>query len=214
MPTLSSVVVAWLISNAPNLEDIGLHELYIKPNVANAMIKLKHLSKLYINQGYKDDDDDDEGMIQFLEYHIGMGNGSTLEEITIATSTLKAETTWIPLIARLQCLKKLELLALSIHNDCLPAMETISQGCQALEDLTLGWRTGCHDFGLGVISSFSQHSNLKYLTIGSSRTVDPSDLVIMVTFPSLERLYLHCDVPTNIMNVLRKHISKIAINKV
>lgn len=93
-------------------------------------------------------------------------------------------------------------------------METISQGCQALEDLTLGWRTGCHDFGLGVISSFSQHSNLKYLTIGSSRTVDPSDLVIMVTFPSLERLYLHCDVPTNIMNVLRKHISKIAINKV
>lgn len=107
MPTLSSVVVAWLISNAPNLEDIGLHELYIKPNVANAMIKLKHLSKLYINQGYKDDDDDDEGMIQFLEYHIGMGNGSTLEEITIATSTLKAETTWIPLIARLQCLKKL-----------------------------------------------------------------------------------------------------------
>ncbi|CDH54785.1 predicted protein [Lichtheimia corymbifera JMRC:FSU:9682] len=199
MPPISSVFIAWLISNAPNLNFIGLHKPYLRPNVANAMINSRHLSKLKIVDGFASEEDTNEAMFRFFEHHSGMGEKSTLQEVTIETDQLMLETA---LISRLQCLKKLELIARSVHSSSLPGLEMISQGCPALEELTLGWRTDPYEFGLGIIPLFSQHSNLKCLKIGPSCTPDLSDLVMMATYPSLECLYLHCDVPTSIMTIL------------
>lgn len=175
------------------------------------MINSRHLSKLKIVAGFASEEDTNEAMLRFFEHHSGMGEKSTLQEVTIETDQLMLETA---LISRLQCLKKLELIARSVHSSSLPGLEMISQGCPALEELTLGWRTDPYEFGLGIIPLFSQHSNLKCLKIGPSCTPDLSDLVMMATYPSLERLYLHCDVPTSIMTILRKHISEVVINKV
>lgn len=152
----------------------------------------------------------DEGIIRFLEHHIGMGNTSTLEEIIITTRTTMSGATWIPSISRLQRLKSLKLHVYGIHEDCLPAMEEIGRGCPALEELTLGMRT-C-DINEGIIASFCQHPNLKRLRIGST-SLSPASLMLMTTFSSLEYLYLRCNVPESILKMLHKHISKIVINK-
>ncbi|CDH54779.1 predicted protein [Lichtheimia corymbifera JMRC:FSU:9682] len=42
-PFLSLDIITWLISNAPNVKNIGLNELYLQPHVANAMINSIHL---------------------------------------------------------------------------------------------------------------------------------------------------------------------------
>lgn len=49
-PSSSLDIIAWLISDAPNLKDITIDESSFQPGVANAMINLKQLSKLEINQ--------------------------------------------------------------------------------------------------------------------------------------------------------------------
>ncbi|KAJ8652700.1 hypothetical protein O0I10_011645 [Lichtheimia ornata] len=207
----SNEFVLWLISNAPNLKAINLRISHLRHDITNAMIKLRHLSKLEIVRWvWGDHSDYYEGIIQFLEHHVGMGETSTLKEITISARTMAFDATWIPFISKLQCLKNLKLHALSIPEDCLPVMEKIGRGCPALEDLTLGVR-GC-DIGDGIISSLCQHSNLKCLRIGST-SLNPGTLILMTILPGLESLYLECNVPESVMEMLRKHVSKAMINK-
>ncbi|KAJ8652695.1 hypothetical protein O0I10_011640 [Lichtheimia ornata] len=207
-PSLSLGVFTWLISNSPNLKAITINESYLQPDVANAMIKLRQLSNLEIAQPWKSDDH--QGIIRFLEHHIGIGKESTLKEITIRTRRMTPEATWIPLISKLQCLKNLKLHANFIPTDCLRAMDEIRRGCPALEELTLGVR-GC-DIGDGIINCVCQHSNLKHLRIGSD-SLPTLSLILIALYSRLDSLYLQCDVPERIMKILRNNVSKIVINK-
>ncbi|CDH54798.1 predicted protein [Lichtheimia corymbifera JMRC:FSU:9682] len=207
-PSPSIGIIAWLISNAPNLKAIIVNESALQPDVANVMITSKHLSKLEIVR--ETSSYDYRGIIRFLEYHIGIGEASTLNEITITTRRMSPESTWIPLISKLQCLKNLKLHARFIPTDCLPAMDEIRRGCPALEELTLGVR-GCN-IGDGIINSFCQHSNLKCLRIGSD-SLHPVNLMLIALYSRLDSLYLHSHVPEKIMNIMRNNVSKIVICK-
>ncbi|CDH54802.1 predicted protein [Lichtheimia corymbifera JMRC:FSU:9682] len=203
--------VLLLISNAPNLKAINLRISHLRHEITNAMIKLRHLCKLEITRWqWGDYSDDYEGIIQFLEHHVGLGKKSTLNEITVTTRTMASEATWIPFIAKLQCLTKLKLLADVIHADFLPVMEKIGRGCPALEELTLGVR-GCN-IGDRIIASLCQHSNLKCLRIGST-SLNPGSLILINLLPSLESLYLECNIPDSVMKMLREHVNKVVINK-
>lgn len=91
------------------------------------------------------------------------------------------EATWIPLITKLQGLKNLKLHASSIPVDCFWAMNAIGRGCKDLEELTLGTPGG--DIGYGILESFSQHSNLECLRIGSDSMPSSSLILILIIYP-------------------------------
>ncbi|KAJ8652397.1 hypothetical protein O0I10_011977 [Lichtheimia ornata] len=204
--------IAWMVKNAPNLKTISLIERHLQPIVAIALIKSKHLSKIEITRLWEDDDiffGDFEGILEFFQHHISMGDRSTLQEVTLHTGLrLSPEIEWIRLIPRLKCLKNLELLAHFIPEDCIPLLEAIGKGCPALEKLTLGKKDGT--IGGGLMKSLREYPNLKCLHIQASALSD-NDLVALTTFPSLEQLYLQCDVPDFIMKSLHKRIHKVII---
>lgn len=206
----SQEFVLWLISNAPNLKAVNIRTSHLRHDITKAMVTLRQLSKLEIMRwAWGDTTDYSEGIIQFLEHHIGMGNKSTLKEITIYTRTMAVEATWIPFISKLQRLKNLKLLAHVIPADCFLAMDAIGRGCPALEELTLGVR-GCN-IDDSIITSLCQHSNLKCLTIGST-SLSPGTLMFIALYSRLDSLHLLCSVPESVMQMLRKRVSKIVTN--
>lgn len=206
-PPTSEDFIIWLISNAHNLKAITCPESHLQPSVTNAMTKLKHLSKLKIrNAG---GEHGFQGIIQFLEYHIAMGNRSTLEEMVILTRTMTSRVTWLPLISRLACLKRLELLG-HIPKVCISTMTVIGQGYPALEGLSLGMYGA--ELAQGVMESLRQLPKLKCLRI-QGKSLCNSDLFVLTTFPSLQQLHLllGIKIPDYIEQMLRKHIAKVII---
>lgn len=215
-------IISWILLNAPNLKTISIKESLFRPELAKVMTKSKQLSKLEITPPWEGDyifgeitrfweddfifcEDDPEGIVEFLQYHIAMGDQSTLQEIVIRTgmsSTIAAKS--ISLIAKLACLKNLALLADFLPKECTSALA----GCSTLEKLTLG------DHGASFPDDFliplGTLPNLKCLRVGSE-SLSEVDLVALTTFPSLELLYLECDVPDCIMETLRKHIPRIIL---
>ncbi|KAJ8652390.1 hypothetical protein O0I10_011970 [Lichtheimia ornata] len=201
--------ISWIVLNAPNLTTISIKESLFQPEIANVMTKSKKLSKLEITRPWEDQyifgEEDNEGIVQFLEYHIAMGDQSTLQEITICTGmSLTISETSISRIARLPCLKTLELIAYHIPKECTSALA----GCSSLQKLTLGGRRAT--FADDLMMPLSTLPNLKCLRI-RAESLSEVDLVALTTFPRLEQLYLECAVPDSIMARLRKHIPKIII---
>lgn len=206
-PPSSEAFIIWLISKAPNLKIITCPESRFQPCITNAMTNLQHLSMLAIcraggNRNF-------QGIIQFLEYHIAMGHQSTLEKLDIRFGNRMSKATWLPLISKLTCLKYLELFA-SIPEECIPTMAEIGQGCPALEELSLEMWGG--ELANGVMESLRPLSNLKSLQV-KGKSLSSSDLVILTTFPSLQKLNVRCDnqVPDYIVQLLYKHIPKVMI---
>lgn len=204
-PSISEAFSTWFISNAPNLKSISIVDSCLPYNVANAMINSKNLSKLKVTSYDKENLD---GIKLFLEHHIAMGNQSTLEEMEIHALEGILEVTWLPLVSRLMCLKSLKLLAGSIPQGFVSTMTEISQGCPALEKLSIAsWR---EDFPQGILKPLYQLPNLKWLRIEAG-SICESDLLSLTTFPSLKELYLYCKVPGPIRKMLCRHIPKVVI---
>lgn len=204
-PTRSETFSTWFISNAPNLKSINVIDTYLPSNVANAMINSKNLSKLNVTSWKKKNLD---GIKQFLERHIAMGNHSTLEEMEIQALKGIPEITWLPLVPRLMCLKSLKLRAGGIPQDCVSIMAEISQGCPALEKLWIA--SWCADFPQGILKPLCQLTNLKWLRI-EAESICESDLVSLTTFPSLKELYLYCKLPNPFRGMLCRHMPKVVI---
>lgn len=205
-PFSSEAFVTWLITNAPNLKAISCCESHLQPSVVSALIKLKHLSRLRTVAG---ESRNDQGIRQLLEYHIAMGNQSTLERMNIAPGIRISDASWLSLISRMKCLKQLELFG-GIPNECISTLAAIGQGCTALEELSLG--TPGYELADGTMLSLRQLPDLKYLSVlGGS--LCKSDLLILTTFPSLQQLSLRFDtnVPDYIKQLLYKHIAKVII---
>lgn len=200
-------LMKWMTLNAPNLKDICIPDSSLQVDMADAMARSDHLSKLTIKQ--MTGDHDFGGITKFLELHIAKEGLSTLEEMTLHINTGIHHVTWLPLIARLKCLKILELLALDVHNEAKPILVALGQGCPALEKLTLG--KSCARFADGLIKPLCTLPNLKHLRIGASLLSQP-DLFALIEFPKLERLDLYYAVPDkNIMEMLRSRIQKVVI---
>ncbi|KAJ8652706.1 hypothetical protein O0I10_011651 [Lichtheimia ornata] len=203
---LGGAIITWLISNAPNIKTLSLIQNYIQTNVANAMIQLKHLSKLQLHQMVTVDDY--EGMIQFLQHHVGMGNQSTLEELTLLAPivVMRFGAAWIPLIARLESLKNLKLLGSIYYDESIHIMKEIAQGCPALEKLTLGGHRDTLDDGM--VRLWRDHSNLKYLRIGAE-SLSNNDATALCTFRNLKQLQLQCDVSDDLLDLLEERIPEV-----
>lgn len=206
-PSTFQAFNTWFISNAPNLKSISVIDLCLPLNIANAMINLKSLSRLKITS-WKEDLG---GVKQFLEHHVAVGNQSTLEEIEINLVKEISKVTWLPLVSGLQCLKSLKWFPMGIPTDCISTIAEISQGCLALEKLSIAlW---CVDFPQGILKSLCELPNLKWLRIEAG-SICESDLVSLTTFPSLQELYLYCKVPDPIREMLHSHIPKVVIEKI
>ncbi|KAJ8652703.1 hypothetical protein O0I10_011648 [Lichtheimia ornata] len=204
-PDACSPFITWLISNAPNLKTTLLNQSYIQSNVANAMIQSKRLSKLTLYERSADDEDY-EGMIQFLQHHIEMGDQSTLEEII--TYKISPEMAWIPLATRLKRLKKLKFLASDISEDCIPLMEQIGQGCPALKKLILGMPYA--ELPDGLLEPLYGHPSLEILKIGT-RSLSANYAITLCTFKNLKSLELECDVSGDILDLLEYHLPKVEL---
>lgn len=205
--SLSHGFMLWMVSNAPYLSAISLLKCYFQPDIANAMIKAKHLSKLEIfhSLGYEGN----EGIKRFLDYHIAMGDGSTLEEVIIRM--VNVDTTvalWIRLLSRLKCLKNLKLLVLRISEDCIPVMEEIGQGCPALKEVTLGHADS--ELAHGLIKPLCKHPNIESLRIGTG-PLSHEDLMDLCAFNNLKQLQLQFTVADRTLKMLRDHIHKVEI---
>ncbi|KAI7873962.1 hypothetical protein K492DRAFT_200339 [Lichtheimia hyalospora FSU 10163] len=98
--------IRWMILNAPNLKSIQLTESEFEIRITSSLIRSKHLSRLEIIDVFADDDDDN-GIQPFLEYHIALGERSTLEHVIIRMgwSADMSDVPWIPLLSRLKRLK-------------------------------------------------------------------------------------------------------------
>lgn len=204
---VSETFFVWLISNAPNLKDITCVDSHLQPCITKVMAKLKHLSKLKIF--HTEGNRDFQGIIELLKYHAAMRNQSTLKELVIILDQKMSEATWLPLISKLACLKRLKLEG-GIPKECIPTMAEIGQGCPALEELSLEMWGG--ELADGVMESLRPLSNLKSLQV-KGKSLSSSDLVILTTFPSLQKLNVRCgnQVPDYIVQLLYKHIPKVMI---
>ncbi|KAJ8652704.1 hypothetical protein O0I10_011649 [Lichtheimia ornata] len=203
-PDVCGSLITWLISNAPNLKATSLNQSYIQSNVANSMIQLKHLSKLEIHR--TPTVDDFEGIIQFFQHHIEMGDQSALEEIV--TYKISPGIAWMPLIPRLKRLKKLKFLVNAIHDNCIPLMDEMAQGCPALEKLILGLPEA--ELPDDVLKPWRRHQNLKCLKFGAE-SLTANDAITLCTFSNLKTLQLECDASDDLLEVLRNHIPKIEL---
>ncbi|CDS06918.1 hypothetical protein LRAMOSA09441 [Lichtheimia ramosa] len=196
----------WFISNAPNLKSISITDACLLPNVMtnyNSLTKMKILCSR--------ENDNVEGMRQLLENHIAMGIQSSLEEMTIHLDVKMSEVTWFPLISRLKCLKRLELVVEDIPKDCIATIIEISQGFPALEKLTIGlWHAV---FAEGVLMPLYHIPNLKCLEV-QAKLVHDCDLVVLAGLSSLKELYLYCKVPDFIREMLYRHISKVIVSPI
>lgn len=149
--SISYAFNSWFILNGPKLKSISFPASHIPPNIANVMIQSKSLSKFKIN--YVRESGNVYGITQFLDCHVAMGNQSTLEEMAIRLSTSIFKVKWLPLLSKLQCLKSLELVAIIFSTNCISTIAKISQGCPALEKLTIGYWDA--DFAEGVLKPLS-----------------------------------------------------------
>lgn len=199
-------IMKWMIWNAPNLKAISIPESHLQIDMAKAMTRSQHLSKLTINRmiGHHDFG----GISEFLKFHIAKEGLSTLEEMTLNMNRPIHHVTWLPLISRLKCLKTLELLSPDILEGAKLTLVAIGLGCPALESLTLG-NTGVK-LGDGLIKPLCKLPNLKCLRIGA-RILSQPDLLALIEFPKLERLYLYYDVPDCIKEMLHNYIPKVII---
>lgn len=209
-PSVAVPFMKWIILNAPNVNTINLPESRFLPDIASVIIQLKHLSTLEIRSVFGvDNDNDNNGINQFLEYHIGMGNRSSLEHVIVHMEDIEmSKATWIPLFTQLQNLKNLELLADIITHRCKEMLEDLGRGCPALEKLTLGMDGA--DMVEGIIKPLRQIWNLKDIRMGGA-TVFDSDLVVLASFPRLEHLFLQCMVPDRMREMLHRHIPNVEI---
>lgn len=211
-PAVSHEYMLWLISNAPNLKAISLNKSYFRPDVANAMIDARHLSKLEIFQSWENGGD--EGMKRLLEYHTAtMGDRSTLEGVIIHMIHMDMHASpWLPLLSRLKCLKNLKLFARTISaENGIPIMTEIGQGCPALKDLTLGGRVGSK-LADGLFKPLYKHPNIECLRIGA-KSLSNDNLMDLCAFKNLKRLQLqrHIIVADDMIEMLRDHIPKVEL---
>lgn len=138
VPSKSQALITRIISNAPNLKSISLpHSHLEEPHIADAMIDLKHLSKLRVTRS-KSRNFVIGGVAKFLTSHITRGLLSTLEELTLHANQAMLEVSWIPLVSNLHCLKNLELVSPDISREWFFILKQIGQGCRSLESLKLG----------------------------------------------------------------------------
>lgn len=203
-----SSFIQWVILNAPNLKAIELDQVFIEPEISNAMIQLKHLSKLKINIFYPLPPDDNIGINQLLEHHVALGNDSTLEHIIVNMEVDVSQVTWIPLLSRLKRLRKLELLPRTMRQHCISILDGIGQGCPDLEELRINENTNLLE---GLLMPLRQFSNLKHLRV-QARSICNADLLVLASLTSLERLSLECDVPDDILVLLKSRIPKVYTN--
>lgn len=208
-PSTTSVpMVQWILSNAHNLSAIHIHDIYFRPEIAKAMIKLKHLRKVHIDVVSNEDDD---GVHQFLKHHIALGDRSTLKYVMVETSHIDISAKpWIPLLSRLPRLKNLELLAQAISENCIPFMAEIGQGCPVLENLTLG--VDGADLADGLLVPLRNHPNIKWLRIGAADSLSVEDLVALCTFRDLTKLILSFNAADDVLEMLNKHIPNVEID--
>ncbi|CDS06475.1 hypothetical protein LRAMOSA09003 [Lichtheimia ramosa] len=211
MSSLSAPFMQWILLNAPNLKAIHLPESLFQPDIANAMVQLKHLSKLEIDYVYatgEDEDDNDTiGIRQFLENHIAMGDHSTLEHVIVHNEEDIAQVTWIPLLSQLKCLKHLELFFVPMEDDCLSILGEICQGCPALEELRLDLEDT--EMPQGLLEPLRQLS-VRCLRIDAA-SIGNADLLVLASFSRLERLYLLCDIPDDMLVLLKSRIPKVVV---
>lgn len=210
MSPLSAPFMQWILLNALNLKAIHLPESLFLPGIASAMVQLKHLSKLetyYVYATGEDDDDDAIGIRQFLENHITMAGRSTLEHIIVHNEEDIAQVTWISLLSRLKCLKHLELFFVPMDDDCLSIVGEIVQGCPALEELRLDLENT--EMPQGLLEPLRRLS-VKCLRIDAA-SISNADLLVLASFNSLERLYLRCDIPDDMLVLLKSRIPKVVV---
>ncbi|CDH54806.1 predicted protein [Lichtheimia corymbifera JMRC:FSU:9682] len=189
--------IIWLILKAPNLKAIHLPASHLQPRIAYIMTKAaKHLSKLEIF--HKRGGTDTDGIKKFSEYHIGLGNQSTLKEMIVEGREM-SNISWVPLIFKLRCLKNLSLHVNTISEECLSAWEEIGQGCPALEKLTLGMDGA--ELVDGVMMPLRHLEKLKFVRIMAQK-LSGADLAVLAAIPSLEELYLHCRVENFMIRAL------------
>lgn len=207
-PQQSVPLLKWILLNAPNLKVIQLDDIQFTPDITDAMIKMKHLSKLqldiknYIFEGF-DMTDYYPRVKQFFEHHIAMGDQSTLQDLGILFDDLRiSQFEWLSMLSRLRRLKNLELsTTMAMTGNCKQVMAEICQGCPALETLTLdAWR----GFADGVMESLYQLSHVQYLKIRGS-SLSKVNLLSIAKMPSLERLLFHrCRVPDEVRSLLQQ----------
>ncbi|KAJ8652403.1 hypothetical protein O0I10_011983 [Lichtheimia ornata] len=208
-PTPSPCFMSWLLSNAPNLKTIDLNEPFFLPVVSNALINMRHLSKLEITMVAGTEEFYDP-IISFMKHHIAMEDRSTLEEMILQIDSRSMYTIgWLGLVSQMKRLKHLKLVANVIPKYSLRLLENIGRDCPSLESLTVGTIQGS-DVTDGVIRALCQHPKLKRLTIGT-RSISAADLFALPTFPSLERLRLQKSTPDSTKDILRQYIPKAII---
>lgn len=210
-------MLLWVLLNAPNLSTIHLCDFYLQPDIANAMTKLQNLQKIRIDVISNGDDNarqmnaiSNEGIQQFLQHHIALGDRSTLEHVVVHMTIVEIyQESWMPLLSRLTRLKNLDLLVEYISEDSIPIIECISEGCPSLEKLTLGVY-GAELVG-GVLIPLRKHPNLKFLKIGAASLPD-TNLLALCTFRNLKQLELECFVPDDLREILQDRIPKVQID--
>lgn len=200
-------MVLWILLNAPNLTTIHIHDIYFRPAIVNAMIKLRHLQKIQIDVVSKEDDN---GIRTFLKHHIALGDHSTLEHVVVDSNPVEmSKKPWIALLSRLTRLKNLELLAGVISDNCIPIMAAIGQGCPTLEKLTLGMYGA--ELADGLLMPLRKHSNLEYLKIGADESLSDNDLLALCTFLGLKQLQLRFIVSDDLLEMLEDRIPHVEI---
>lgn len=208
--TQATPFIQWILLNASNINAIRILDSNCQPDIANAMVSLKHLSRFEIDTHNETGGRYSTGIQQFFEYHIAMGEHSTLEEVIIHMWKY-VETSakvWIPFLSQLRCLKKFHLSADTISKDCLSSLEEIGRGFPALNELTLG--VDGSEMAHGLLKTLRLHPNLKCLRIGASSLSD-NDLVALCKFRNLKYLHLQCAVPKDLVAILQDHISNVEI---
>lgn len=198
--------IRWLVLKAPNLKAIHLPESHLHPRIADVLSQSK-FSKLEI---FRTAIEENIGVRQFLEHHIGLGEQSTLKEMIMRVDTDMSEVPWVPLIFKLRYLKSLELKADEISRACIPAWEEIRQGCHALEKLTLGMEGS--EFCEGVLKPLCHLPNLKWLRL-SAGGLSSTDLICLLAFPSLQEVSFRYSISDFDFNLLRTHLPKVTMDE-
>lgn len=206
----------WILLNAPNLQAIQLADIQFMPDIADAITKMKHLSKLQLDLSksnlfeYVDMKDNYTCIIQFFKYQIAMEDHSTLQNLIIHLDDLYiCELEWLSMLSRLRRLKNFELsTSLMMSSDCKQIMAGICQGCPALETLTLDPWDGFAD---GVLECLYQLSHVRYLRVRGS-SLSKVSLLSIAKMPSLERLLFHrCRVSGEVRSLLQQVMPNVKV---
>ncbi|KAJ8652716.1 hypothetical protein O0I10_011661 [Lichtheimia ornata] len=135
-------MILWIVLNAPSLNAIHTYIIHFRPDVAKAMTKLKHLRKVHIEKDHSVIMLNYDGIRQFFEYHVSMGEHSTLEHVVVDMNFVDpSQEEWLPLLLRLKSLKIFELHADDIAEECHPIFGRLLQDCPTIEEYIV---TGDH----------------------------------------------------------------------